>query len=268
MTRIGLIATILIAAVPWIAITSAAADCASGEEVIFQCDVAGEGDRLSAGTRVSICLAGEHIHYSFGAPTDTPRTTFVLPVTVPSVEISLWEGIGRYINESVTLKNGADTYIAGYSVDRLDPSCEMACRSEGSLRVMTQAGAEVVHSCEPISVEQRIHRLSTILEPPPEASCEDAVTTVEMMACVRHDLAAAEARMEALLEDLSERADDEGLRLLTAAQDAWGAYRDAECDRRADLARGGTMAPLLRAGCLIGLTEERVEGLSFGLEAQ
>ena len=88
---------------------------------------------------------------------------------------------------------------------------------------MTQAGAEVVHSCEPISVERRIHRLSTILEPPPEASCEDAVTTVEMMACVRHDLAAAEARMEALLEDLSE-ADDEGLRLLTAAQDAWGAY--------------------------------------------
>ena len=93
MTRIGLIATILIAAVPWIAITSAAADCASGEEVIFQCDVAGEGDRLSAGTRVSICLAGEHIHYSFGAPTDTGRRV-VLPVTVPSVGFALGGGSG------------------------------------------------------------------------------------------------------------------------------------------------------------------------------
>ncbi len=48
---------------------------------------------------------------------------------------------------------------------------------------------------------------------------------------------------------------------LLKSQRAWLAYRDAECALESEEARGGSMQPMLQAGCLARLTEARTEAL-------
>jgi len=48
---------------------------------------------------------------------------------------------------------------------------------------------------------------------------------------------------------------------LRVAQNAWVRFRDANADFQASLAEGGTMAPLLRIGTLVEMTEARTEEL-------
>ena len=55
--------------------------------------------------------------------------------------------------------------------------------------------------------------------------------------------------------------DAEGQEKLKAAQRAWVAFRDAQAELEADLARGGTMAPLLRATSLTSTTQDRITQL-------
>ncbi len=55
--------------------------------------------------------------------------------------------------------------------------------------------------------------------------------------------------------------DDEGKAKLKAAQRAWVAFRGAQAEMDADLMRGGSAAPLLRAGSLTGTTKKRVQEL-------
>jgi urease subunit alpha len=46
---------------------------------------------------------------------------------------------------------------------------------------------------------------------------------------------------------------------LVTAQRAWIAYRDAECEARGFQARGGTMEPMLVAGCIADVTDARTK---------
>ena len=55
--------------------------------------------------------------------------------------------------------------------------------------------------------------------------------------------------------------DAEGQEKLKAAQRAWVAFRDAQAALDADMARGGTMSPLLRATSLSATTQERTKQL-------
>jgi len=87
------------------------------------------------------------------------------------------------------------------------------------------------------------------------ASCDDAVTTVQMIDCAAADLSAADARLNAVYQKARAGRDDIAKTLLRDAQRAWIKYRDAECLRQRDIARGGTMAPLLEIGCKTGMTE-------------
>jgi uncharacterized protein YecT (DUF1311 family) len=48
---------------------------------------------------------------------------------------------------------------------------------------------------------------------------------------------------------------------LVTAQRAWIAYRDAECEARGFQARGGTMEPMLVAGCIADVTDARTKEL-------
>jgi uncharacterized protein YecT (DUF1311 family) len=48
---------------------------------------------------------------------------------------------------------------------------------------------------------------------------------------------------------------------LVKAQRAWIDYRDAECDAFGFQARGGTMEPMLVAGCLANITDKRTKEL-------
>ena len=48
---------------------------------------------------------------------------------------------------------------------------------------------------------------------------------------------------------------------LLKAQRAWISYRDAQCENSGFQARGGTMEPMLVAGCLADLTDLRTREL-------
>ena len=50
---------------------------------------------------------------------------------------------------------------------------------------------------------------------------------------------------------------------LRTAQRAWIVYRDSACSVESDLALGGSMAPMLYAGCREALTLERTEHLRY-----
>jgi uncharacterized protein YecT (DUF1311 family) len=50
---------------------------------------------------------------------------------------------------------------------------------------------------------------------------------------------------------------------LVTAQRAWIAYRDAECEAEGFQARGGTMEPMLVAGCIANVTDTRTKQLKM-----
>ena len=75
------------------------------------------------------------------------------------------------------------------------------------------------------------------------------------------DAARADNALNEVYKKLLTSQDAEGAKLLKESQRAWIAFRDAEAKFAADEARGGSMAPLLYAGTLARLTEERVKSL-------
>lgn len=102
----------------------------------------------------------------------------------------------------------------------------------------------------------------------------------EMNYCAAKDYEAADAELNAVWKDavaaavqydkdLKEMGDDgrPGYEdTLRKAQRAWITYRDAWCDYEGFEARGGTLEPLLIAGCLADLTRTRTKDLKDVLE--
>lgn len=98
--------------------------------------------------------------------------------------------------------------------------------------------------------------------------CDNATTTVEMINCAGNDLKTVDARLNATYKKHRAGLDDQARILLRDAQRAWIAYRDRECLRQRDTARGGTMAPLLEIGCKTTLSEQRIIELQATAETQ
>ncbi|MBC2835264.1 lysozyme inhibitor LprI family protein [Paragemmobacter straminiformis] len=99
--------------------------------------------------------------------------------------------------------------------------------------------------------------------------CDAAGSTLEMGTCLQAALEAADAELndsyKAAIEGLAaggtENADAVA-EALRAAQRAWIGYRDLACASEAALYEGGSIAGVVRTGCLLRLTTERVTGLS------
>jgi uncharacterized protein YecT (DUF1311 family) len=94
-------------------------------------------------------------------------------------------------------------------------------------------------------------------------SCDEATTTHEMMVCEKATLGAADKELNGIYGAMQADLDKTSKLLLRDAQRAWITYRDAECARIADFARGGTMAPLLALGCKAKMTADRVTELGL-----
>ena len=92
--------------------------------------------------------------------------------------------------------------------------------------------------------------------------CEDVQTTAAMRECENSRYQRADEKMNAAYRDLMSRLDAPGKAKLRRAQQAWIKFRDAEAAFRADAARGGTLAPLIRTSVLADMTESRGEQLS------
>lgn len=104
-----------------------------------------------------------------------------------------------------------------------------------------------------------------------EPDCKEPTTQSDMTLCerVRQDEAdkalnvqykKTRAAMVAADSDLD--GDMKGAeKVLVTAQRAWIAYRDAECEAEGFQARGGTMEPMLVAGCIANVTDARTKEL-------
>jgi uncharacterized protein YecT (DUF1311 family) len=104
-----------------------------------------------------------------------------------------------------------------------------------------------------------------------ETDCKNPQTQADMTFCEQSRYETADtalneqwkktrAALAATDKDLDEN--DRGAeKALMTAQRAWISYRDAHCQAYGFQARGGTMEPMLVAGCLADLTDERTKQL-------
>jgi uncharacterized protein YecT (DUF1311 family) len=87
---------------------------------------------------------------------------------------------------------------------------------------------------------------------------------IGMSICAGADYQAADAELTKTYGELMKRlADDaEDRKLLHAAQRAWIAFRDAECDFSTNDSKNGTIHPMLVMNCFESLTIERTKQLA------
>jgi uncharacterized protein YecT (DUF1311 family) len=90
--------------------------------------------------------------------------------------------------------------------------------------------------------------------------CQNATDQATMTQCAGKAFNDADKQLNADFKEIEKRlADDAGTKkLLVAAQRAWIAFRDAECDFQSSGAAGGSMHPMLVAGCKAALTNQRL----------
>jgi uncharacterized protein YecT (DUF1311 family) len=94
-----------------------------------------------------------------------------------------------------------------------------------------------------------------------KTDCQAAQTTADMRACENARYEKAERELSAAYERLMSRLDPVARDKLRLAQRAWLKFREAQADFRADAARGGTLAPLIRITVWADMTEARTADL-------
>lgn len=104
-----------------------------------------------------------------------------------------------------------------------------------------------------------------------EPNCAEPVTQRDMNACADieyqkadKDLNAAYRQLRNKMSEWDKTADETSrgaLDALVAAQRAWVAFRDANCEVAGFQARGGTMEPMLVSSCLADMSTKRAEEL-------
>ncbi len=102
---------------------------------------------------------------------------------------------------------------------------------------------------------------------PARAACGPEATQMELNACAGAEFGAADAELNRLYKRITARLGADKAPLV-AAQRAWIAYRDAECAFVASSVAGGSIAPMIRAGCLADLTRARVEDFKKLLDCE
>ena len=94
-------------------------------------------------------------------------------------------------------------------------------------------------------------------------NCNNAMSQSEMNICADQEFRAADARLNAAYARLMAVAGDEGFKAkLRIAQRAWISFRDNECTYETADNEGGSIHPMVYAGCLARLTKERTKALN------
>jgi len=91
--------------------------------------------------------------------------------------------------------------------------------------------------------------------------CANPQTQSEMNMCAGQDFKAADAVLNQVYQQLVAKLDDEEKALLKDAENAWLKYRDTNCEFVGDQYKGGTMRPMVEAGCLEDMTKKRTTEL-------
>lgn len=97
------------------------------------------------------------------------------------------------------------------------------------------------------------------------AQCGSETTTAAMLNCENLRYQRAQQALESVYADLMKQLDETGKAKLRAVQSAWVRFRRTDSDFEADIAREGTLAPLIRVTVLADMTEARTRELKKSL---
>ena len=100
--------------------------------------------------------------------------------------------------------------------------------------------------------------------------CADPQDQTTMNICAGKEFDAADKALNTAYREIVGRIGDdhETKAALTAAQRAWIAFRDGECAFQAKSVEGGSIYPLIVAGCKTTLTEARTQQLKTYLDCE
>lgn len=98
-----------------------------------------------------------------------------------------------------------------------------------------------------------------------DRGCADINTQSGINKCANANYAHADGAMQAVYDRLQRQSDSDGKERLRNAQRAWIAFRDNWCRYVSRQTEGGSMHPSVVATCLIKLTQEQTERLTYQL---
>ena len=98
-----------------------------------------------------------------------------------------------------------------------------------------------------------------------KADCDNAMTQHDMNACAAELYAASDERLNRVYRVLIAKLDADEVAKLRQAQRAWITYRDTQCRYATRTNEGGSIYPLVWAGCLTEQTEARTKQLEAHL---
>ncbi|MEI9994521.1 MAG: lysozyme inhibitor LprI family protein [Rhizomicrobium sp.] len=91
--------------------------------------------------------------------------------------------------------------------------------------------------------------------------CAHAITQFDMNICADKDYYKSDGKLNAVYKTLRAALDDGGRLKLRDAQRAWIQFRDQECRLESAQNEGGTIYPMVYAGCVTALTDARTRQL-------
>lgn len=91
--------------------------------------------------------------------------------------------------------------------------------------------------------------------------CTNAQSQAAMNECADKSYKKSDAELNKLYKEIEAQLKDDpdATKLLVAAQRAWVAQRDAECDFAASGTAGGSAYPMVLTICLDGMTQDRIK---------
>jgi uncharacterized protein YecT (DUF1311 family) len=92
-------------------------------------------------------------------------------------------------------------------------------------------------------------------------NCDNAVTQFDLDQCAGQDYQAADAELNRVYTRLMSQYDEQNKASLRQSERDWIKYRDSTCTHETAESVGGTMHPMLVAGCLAEKTRARTAEL-------
>ena len=94
--------------------------------------------------------------------------------------------------------------------------------------------------------------------------CDNAADQNTMNRCAEDAFDRADKTLNKVYADTMKGLDDHGRDLLKKSERAWIAFRDAECTYQNEANEGGSIYPMVDAGCRTTLTKDRIKQLQAG----
>jgi uncharacterized protein YecT (DUF1311 family) len=105
-----------------------------------------------------------------------------------------------------------------------------------------------------------------ITQTPDDVDCRDtAMTQREMNACAGSKASEATEKLTRLMGELKDTLDDKKWNELQHLQEQWEQFKDENCQWEADFFEGGSVQPMMYAGCLEDYNLQRIKQLKYFL---